>query len=165
MRRVFHRSRGFTLVELVLTITIIGVISFLALPKFFNQSTFDERFFYDDLLAASRYASKLAIGSGCAVRLSVSGSGYSLDQDSNCDYTTPNYNLTVPRPDDTAAYANTDVPASVTITTNEATIIFWPNHQVVDGAGSAITTAVIQLSGEINRQITIYGGSGYVQAG
>ena len=165
MRIEHHRSHGFTLVELILTITILGVISFIALPKFFDQSTFDARFFYDDLLGASRYASKLAIGSGCAVRLSVSGAGYSLTQDSNCNFASPNYNLNVLRPDDTVVYANSDVPSSLTITTDEATIIFWPNHQVVDGSGSAISSATIQLSGERTRQIIINGGSGYVQEG
>ena len=165
MRIEFHRSHGFTLVELILTITILGVISLIAIPKFFDQATFDERFYYDDLLAASRYASKLAIGSGCAVRLSVSGTGYSLAQDSNCDFSAPNYNLNVLRPDDSAVYANTDVPPSLTITTDQTTIIFWPNHQVVNGSGSAISTATIQLSGERTRQIIINGGSGYVQEG
>lgn len=159
------RSHGFTLVELILTITILGVISLIAIPKFFDQATFDERFYYDDLLAASRYASKLAIGSGCAVRLSVSGSGYSLTQDSNCNFSSPNYNLNVLRPDDSAVYANTDVPSSLTITTDQATIIFWPNHQVVNGSGTAISTATIQLAGERTRQIIINGGSGYVQEG
>lgn len=163
MRIRSHISRGFTLVELVLTIVLLGIISFVALPKFFNQATFDERFYYDDLLAASRYASKLAIGSGCAVRLSISASGYSLTQDSNCDFSSPNYNLNVLRPDDDVIYANSDVPDSLTITTSEATIIFWPNHQVVDGSGTAITTATIQLVGDNTRQIIIYGGSGYVQ--
>ena len=158
-------SHGFTLVELVLTIVLLGIISFVALPKFFDQATFDERFYYDDLLAASRYASKLAIGSGCAVRLSISASGYALVQDSNCNFASPNYNLNVLRPDDDVAYANSDVPDSLTISSTEATIIFWPNHRVVDGAGAAITTATIQLSGEQTRQITIYGGSGYVQEG
>ncbi len=159
----YNVSRGFTLVELVLTIVVLGIISFVALPKFFNQATFDERFFYDDLLAASRYASKLAVGSGCAVRVSISATGYSLTQDSNCNFAAPNYNLIVQRPDDGGAYANSDVPDSLSISSTESTLIFWPNHRVVDGSGSAISTATIQLSGEQNRQIIIYGGSGYVQ--
>ena len=165
MRIESYISRGFTLVELILTIVVLGVISFVALPKFFNQSTFDERFFYDDLLAASRYASQLAIGSGCAVQLSVSAAGYSLTQDSNCNFSSPDYSLTVFRPDDNVAYSNSDVPDSLTISTDESTIIFWPNHRVVNGSGNVITTATIQLSGERTRQIIIYGGSGYVQAG
>ena len=165
MRINSHISHGFTLVELVLTIVLLGIISFVALPKFFNQATFDERFFYDDLVAATRYASKLAIGSGCAVRLSISASGYALAQDSNCNFASPNYNLNVIRPDDDAVYTNLDVPDSLTVSSSEATIIFWPNHQVVDGSGAAITTATIQLTGEQTRQITIYGGSGYVQEG
>lgn len=165
MRIEVHRSHGFTLVELILTITILGVISIIVIPKFFNQATFDERFYYDDLLAASRYGSKLAVASGCAVRLSVDGTGYSLAQDSNCNLSVPNFNLNVLRPDNSAVYANTEVPSSLTITTDQSIIIFWPNHQVVNGTGAAISTVTIQLSGERTRQIIINGGSGYVQEG
>ena len=165
MRIADPLSHGFTLVELILTIVILGTITAFALPKFFNQTTFDERFYYDDLLSASRYASKLAIGSGCAVRLSVSSGGYSLTQDSNCNFSAPNYNLTVSRPDDGLAFSNTDVPDNLSISTDQASIIFWPNHQVVNGSGATFATATIQLSGERTRQIIIYGGSGYVQEG
>ena len=42
------KQQGFTLVELVLTMVILGIIAAVSLPKFFNQSTFDERYFYYD---------------------------------------------------------------------------------------------------------------------
>ncbi|NNJ73277.1 MAG: prepilin-type N-terminal cleavage/methylation domain-containing protein, partial [Enterobacterales bacterium] len=106
--RQIRNSDGFSLVELILTVVILAVIAAVSIPKFFNQSTFDERFFSDDVLAATRYASKLAIASGCSVRLSINASGYQLDQDSNCDFTSPNFNISVQRPDDNTAYSNTD---------------------------------------------------------
>ena len=94
------KSDGFSLVELILTVVILATIAAVSIPKFFNQTTFDERFFYDDVLAATRYASKLAIASGCSVRLSINAGGYQLDQDSNCDFASPNFNISVQRPDD-----------------------------------------------------------------
>lgn len=54
--------RGFTLVELVVTIVIIGILSVVILPKWTGTSGFDERGFRDKLVAALRYAQKSAIG-------------------------------------------------------------------------------------------------------
>ena len=161
----YRKSVGFTLVELILTVVILAAIAAVSIPKFYNQSIFDERFFFDDILAASRYASKLAIASGCSVRLSVNASGYQLDQDSNCDFASPNFNITVLRPDDGTVYSNSDVPDTVTITASQAVLVFRPNHQVVTASGTLINTATIQLSGDLTRLITIYGNSGYAVSG
>lgn len=52
---------GFTLTELVIIIVILGIISAVAAPRFFDRSTFDSRGFHDQTLAALRYAQKSAI--------------------------------------------------------------------------------------------------------
>lgn len=52
--------RGFTLVELIVTMVIIGIMATLVLPRF-NSTGFDEREFRDRLMTALRYAQKSAI--------------------------------------------------------------------------------------------------------
>jgi MSHA pilin protein MshC len=76
------REAGLTIVELVLVIVIIGVLSALAGPRFFNKRTFDERGYAEELASALRYAQKVAVGSGCKVRADVAATSYSLAQQS-----------------------------------------------------------------------------------
>ncbi len=52
---------GFTLVELVTTIVVLGIIAAVAIPRFAATNTFDSRGFYDRATATVRYAQKLAI--------------------------------------------------------------------------------------------------------
>jgi len=154
-------EHGFTLVELVMTLVILGVISAVSLPKFFSASTFDERYFHDDLLSAARYSQRLAIGSGCAVRLSVSGTGFSLDQDANCDTTAPSYTISVIRPSDSELFTNSDVPSSITITFDQSSYFFLPQGGVVDSVGADVGNSTITLTGTITRVINITGATGY----
>lgn len=87
--RAGQLARGFTLVELVLVITLVGILAVVAAPRFFGNATFDARGYRDELGAALRYAQKVAMATGCPVRVTVDASGYALGQQSalagHCD--------------------------------------------------------------------------------
>lgn len=55
------RARGFTMVELITVMVILGVIAAVAIPRFFDRATFDSRGFYDQVIATLRHAQKVAI--------------------------------------------------------------------------------------------------------
>ncbi len=54
-------QRGFTLVELITVIVIVGIIAVAAVPRFFQRSVFDSRGFFDQVISTLRYAQKVAI--------------------------------------------------------------------------------------------------------
>ncbi len=55
------RQGGFTLVELIATVTIIAILALFAIPRLADRSSFDSRGFYDQSQAIVRYAQKIAV--------------------------------------------------------------------------------------------------------
>jgi MSHA pilin protein MshC len=54
-------QRGFTMTELITIIVIVGILSAMVVPRFFDRNTFDSRGFYDQTISTLRYAQKVAI--------------------------------------------------------------------------------------------------------
>ena len=74
------RDGGFTMIELVVVIVILGILAAFAAPRFFANRTFAERGYYEELASALKYAQKLAVASGCPVRMQVTAGGYDARQ-------------------------------------------------------------------------------------
>lgn len=62
--RFRQRARGFTMIELVTVIVLVGILAAFAAPRFMQNEAFDARTFTDQNLNMLRYAQKLAIAQG-----------------------------------------------------------------------------------------------------
>ena len=75
--------KGMTVIELVTVIVLVSIISLIALPRFFSKSPFEESGFFQTSLTAVRYAQKLALASGCDIRVNIDNTGFQLNQWNN----------------------------------------------------------------------------------
>jgi MSHA pilin protein MshC len=67
------RAAGFTMIELITVMVLIGVLSALAASRFFERSSFEARAFSDRTLAMLRYGQKLAIAQNRPVYVRLDG--------------------------------------------------------------------------------------------
>ena len=155
---VMGQVRGFTLVELVLVIVLVGIISAVAIPRFFDNTTFQERGFFDAALAAVRYAHKLSVASGCHTAVTVGASGLSLLRAATCSGTT--FTQNVNRPSSSASYTET-APGGVAV--GSAAFYFDGVGRPYDSATSTLLAAALDISIG-SRTLRIEPESGYAHA-
>jgi MSHA pilin protein MshC len=75
-----RHARGFTLVELVAVLVILGIVAAVVAPRFVDTAVFSERGYADEIATSLRYARRIAVASGCNVRFTVNAAGYSAAQ-------------------------------------------------------------------------------------
>lgn len=150
------RQQGFTLVELVAVITIVGLLAVVAGPKFIGSATFETRGAQGTLLAALRYAQKTAVAQRRVVYLNLNTTTRTL-----CLGYTSNCNTPVIDPSTQAAYSKV-LPRTVTLNTTQATLGFdnWGRPVPNVNANYSVQNAV-ELS-ESPRIIVVEAETGYV---
>lgn len=147
--RTRQELRGFTLIELIMVIIILGVLAVFAAPRIFNNDDFYARGFHDETLALLRYAQKTAVAQRrtVCVAFTVSSVSLTMANDSatiDCSTPTP-LGLTGPRGENPAAIPST----SRGITFNGGA----PGGFSFNGLGQPISTTGATLAAQTVIQI------------
>ena len=107
--------------ELIIVILLLGILSVFALGRLFDQDQFAAKGFFDDTVNAVRFAQKLAISTGCDVRVLTTASSFALHQRPGC--TGAGFTIPVRNPGNrNNNYQNLSLPSGFTLTAG--TIIF-----------------------------------------
>jgi MSHA pilin protein MshC len=77
------RQRGFTLIELIMVLVMLGVLAVFAAPRMLNSGDFKARGFHDETLSLLRYAQKTAIAQRRTVCVALKDTGVTLTMDTN----------------------------------------------------------------------------------
>lgn len=161
--RTGRSSRGFTLMELILIIVLLGVLSMVAAPRIFNTADFYARGFHDETLALLRYAQKTAIAQRRTVCVTFTVSPVStaslrtaiVEAIGTCSA-----NLVGPR-GDTPGTITSRSGVNYSVSPQPA-VSFDGLGQPLDGSGAVIAvTRTITVSGS-GKVITIEPATGYV---
>jgi len=146
------RYGGFTLVELVAVLVILGIVTAVAAPRLFANTAFTERGYADEIAASLRYARRIAIASDCNVRITVNAAGYGAAQPSVRCNTAGAWGVAVQSPD-RRILANA-TPAGVAV--GAAVIEFSPAGALVSPVGplnvGAFSVTVDAVTGVVTVQ-------------
>ena len=141
-------NRGFTLIELIVIITVIGVLAVSATARFGGTEAFEVRGFRDQLAAAARSAQRYARNSGCPTTFSYGSGSWSVSTTVPCGGSTQ----TVSAP---GRPLTGSIPGSVSISPASLAVTF-------DAFGSTGSSSSISVSsGSASAAFTI-SPSGYV---
>lgn len=163
-------TRGFTLIELVMTLIVIAVLAVFALPRMSLLGGYDAVGYRDQVVSTLQFARKAAVAQRRKVCVQLAGSDLTLTIDnadpatstSTCDTATPLARmLALPAADSRCAGATNQVcnPTGVTLTgpggAASTALSFSASGQ--PSAGTVLTVA-----GTSSTAITVEAESGYV---
>ncbi len=159
------RQTGFTLVELVMVIIIVGVLAVAVIPRFADK-TFDERGFHDAVKAAVQHARHVAVSSRRFVCVNISAGTVSLTRDTGLPEGKVSVSCTsaiaLPAPGRGCSATNQVCAPSGVVLGGTSSLLFDPLGRLVSAPGTpASSAATLTISNQPS--ITVSPETGYVE--
>lgn len=162
MKISVHPLRGFTLIELVTTMLLVGILAVFAIGRLDFTSAFDEKAVHDKLMAGLQFARKAAVAQRRNVCVAVASNKATFTLDTRVPETTgavfcngsSSVDLALPSPDKTPGCSANQICASSGTTMTASTAL------TLDASGAATNTVTLTTTGQPD--ITVEVGTGYV---
>jgi MSHA pilin protein MshC len=106
----FARWHGFTLVELVVIITLLGILAFVAVPRFMNQGAVNVSVMAEQLANDIRFTQSLAMTSGQGNRINLTAATYQITTSAGVPIVHPVTGNTAPIPLNNASLSGYSPP-------------------------------------------------------
>lgn len=139
-------QRGFTLIELIMVIVMLGVLAVFAAPRMFDTGDFKARGFHDETLSLLRYAQKTAIAQRRTVCVALNATGVRLTMDT----------ATPPDGSCDAALAPPNTPRGGN------GLVGVPSSFAYTALGSTDQTSAVGITIDNSTNITVEADTGYV---
>lgn len=153
---------GFTLIELIMVIVILGVLAVVAIPRMFNSGDFYARGFHDESLGYLRYAQKTAIAQRRTVCVAFGTNTLTLSIAANSGSfnCATSGTLSGPKGESPVTLsARSGVAYSTSLA--PANFNFDGLGQPISGTGSLMATQTFQVTG-VTPTIRVEASTGYV---
>lgn len=154
------RQAGFTMVELIVIMTIVGIMAVFAVPKMMAAMNMQNDNWRDQVVAALRYAQKSAVARRRLTCVTVGATTVSI--------TTATANPAVactvdlPGPDGSATFATASNSSAATAVAPPGVIYMQPDGRVTTtGAGTTAADRTISMLDASN--VVVYGETGHVE--
>jgi MSHA pilin protein MshC len=160
MQHRLRKANGYTLVELIAVMVLIGILGAVGANRFFARQTFDLRAFGDQTVSMLRYAQKLAIAQHRNVHVRIGGGSIALCYEFQCALADQVHSPSGSSTSQAACGNSNDwfcaaVPRELTVShdavTAALTPLFFdaggqPHVNSVDGATSTPQTATVAVT-------------------
>ena len=157
--RMAGRQSGFTLVELIMVIVMLGALAVVAMPSFGSISIFGGASFNDQVRAALRYAQKTAVSHHRLVCATVAASNVTLSVASTFGASSCTSPLTPFNANSTGSCVGTFACSTKASVSPTATLYFQPSGSITDQSGAS-TSPVFSFTNA--GTVTVQGDTGYV---